>query len=91
MTREEQIQELKNMRSELMAIKEKMDLGDNDSESAASSMAALRKRYFEESEGSVFQESGIEDAKQEIYSQYEEANKADAEEQGKSLVRSLRR
>ena len=54
-------------------------------------MAALRKRYFEESEGSVFQESKIEDAKQEIYSQYEDANKADAEKQGKSLVRSLRR
>ena len=91
MTRDEQIQELKALRSELMTIKENMDSGDNDSESAATSMAALRKRYFEESKESIFQEYSIEDAKQEFYSQYEDAKQADTEEQGKSLVRSLRR
>lgn len=91
MTREERIRELKAMRAELMAIKEKMESGDGDSEAANASLAAIRQNYSTDSDEYRTQGTTMDDAKREVYSQYEGEEQTHEEEQGKKLVRELRR
>lgn len=90
-TREERIRELKAMRAELMAIKEQMESGDGDSEAANASLAAIRQNYSADSDEYRTQGSTMDDAKREVYSQYKGEEQTHEEEQGKKLVRGLRR
>lgn len=90
-TREERIRELKAMRAELMAIKEQMESGDGDSEAANASLAAIRQNYSSETGELESQGFSMEEAKREVYSQYEGEEQTHEDEQGKNLVRGLRR
>ncbi len=90
-SREDQIRKLKAMRAELMAIKEQMDSGDGDDEAASASLASIRKNYAEEFDETRQQGETLDDAKREVYSQYESEEQTNNEEQGKKLVRGLRR
>lgn len=90
-SREDRIRELKAMRAELMAIKEQMESGDGDDEAASASLASIRKNYAEEFDETRQQGETLDDAKREVYSQYESEEQTNNEEQGKKLVRGLRR
>ena len=77
-TREDRIRELKALRAELMAAREKMESGESDGEASNASLASIR----------ISKHS----AKEEVYSQYSDAHQEDnTEEQGKMLVRTLGR
>lgn len=91
-TREDRIRELKALRAELMAAKEKMESGESDGESSNASIASLRKDYMnsvdEQQSSSILRDS----AKEELYSQYSDEQQEDnKEEQGKTLVKTLGR
>lgn len=90
-SREDRIRELKAMRAELMAIKEQMESGDGDDEAASASLASIRKNYAKEFDETRQQGETLDDAKREVYSQYESEEQTNNEEQGKKLVRGLRR
>lgn len=91
-TREDRIRELKALRAELMAAKEKMESGESDGEASNASIASIRKDYtsaMNEQQNDVISEDS---AKEEMYSQYSDAHQEDnTEEQGKTLVRTLGR
>lgn len=90
-TREERIRELKAMRAELMAIKEQLESEDGDSEAANASLASIRKNYSSDLDEAMSQGTTLDDAKREIYSQYEGEEPSRDEDQGKQLTRGLRR
>ena len=91
-TREDRIRELKALRAELMAAKEKMESGESDGESSNASIASIRKDYMnsvDEHQGSLISRDS---AKEELYSQYSDEQQEDnKEEQGKTLVKTLGR
>lgn len=90
-TREERICKLKTMRAELMAIKEEMKIEDDDSESTNTSLDSIRKGYSADLEESKSQEKTIDDAKQEVYLQYDSDKQSHNEEQEGKFTCGLRR
>lgn len=91
-TREEHIRELKALRTELMAAKEKMESGENDGESSNASIASIRKDYMNSVDEHQSSSISRDSAKEELYSQYSEEQQEDnKEEQGKTLVKTLGR
>lgn len=90
-TGEEKIRKLKAMRAELMAVKEQMESGDGDSEAANASLAAIRQKYSADSDEYRTQGTTMDEAKREVCSQYEGEEQTHEEEQGKKLIRGLRR
>ncbi len=91
-TREDRIRELKALRAELMAAKEKMDSGESDGEASNASIASIRKDYTESMEDQYSSAMSQDSAREELYSQYNDEQQEDSkEEQGKTLVRTLGR
>ena len=91
-TREDRIRELKALRAELMAAKEKMESGESDGESSNASIASLRKDYMNSVDEQQSSSISRDSAKEELYSQYSDEQQEDnKEEQGKALVKTLGR
>lgn len=91
-TREERIRELKALRAELMAAKEKMESGESDGESSNASIASIRKDYMNSVDEHQSSSISRDFAKEELYSQYSDEQQEDnKEEQGKTLVKTLSR
>lgn len=84
-SREDRIRELKAMRAELMAIKEQMESGDGDDEAASASLASI-KNYAEEVDETRQQGETLDDAKREVYSQYESKEQTNNEKQEKTCL-----
>jgi len=89
--REKRIRELKSMRAELMALKEQIESDEGSSEETAAAFASIRKNYSTNFEEINSQKTTINDAKCEVYSQYEGEEQTHEEGQVKKLVRGLRR
>ena len=89
-TREKHIQELKAMRAELMAAKEKMESDDSESESANAANASVRKQYVDSINEQQSYSQSYEDSREEMYSHYSDDQEYDNQvEQGEVLVRKL--
>ena len=90
-TREEQIRELKAMRAELMAIKEQIESDEGNSEATSETLAALKKQYMLDVDDIKSQGVVADDAKHEIYSQYQDEEQVYDDGQAKRFVREIRR
>jgi hypothetical protein len=90
-TREEQIRELKAMRAELMAIKEQIESDEGNSEATSETLAALKKQYMLDVDDIKSQGVVADDAKHEIYSQYQDEEQVYDDGQAKRFVRDIRR
>lgn len=91
-TRKDRICELKALRAELMAAKEKMDSGESDGEASNASITSVRSAYIESMEEQQSSSMSRDSAREELYSQYSDEQQEDnKEKQGKTLVRTLGR
>lgn len=90
-TKEDRVRDLKSLRAELLALKEKMDSEDADGEETRSALAALRKSYFKEFSEENVETSSIDEAKKGVWTQYESCEESDEEDAENKHIRVLRR
>ena len=94
-TSEEKIKELKAIRAELMAIKEysESDEGEGNNSDRNTNIVSIRREYLDDSSKSTEKNSSpIEDARSDLYAQYEDTEEYESKNsEGKSMTLNRRR
>lgn len=88
-TREERIQELKSLRAELLAMREKATDGEADTIESQSSWDSLRKEYAEGLKAETSGTHKMDEAKKELYAQFSNETSSDDDSDDNPVLRRV--